>query len=125
MTKKYYECHITMEGSPQDVQEKARKWEGSPIDWKFSAIDGDILLGDGLKCYYTKHFNVRVPAEEVLSRLHAMAECLEYLGIKVTRRKVEMVLYDDRSTKTSACTSGCIACHLDDLKPWHAEGGYT
>lgn len=124
MTKSYYECHITMEGDPKEIEEKVQEWAGF-VPWKFSAIHGDILLGDGLKAYYTRHFNARMLPTEVMRNLHSYADQLQALGIKVTRRKVEMVLYDDRSTKVGSCEGGCIECHLDDLKPWHAEGGYT
>lgn len=33
---------------------------------------------------------------------------------KITRRKIEKVIFDDRIEKIS-CVGGCVECHLDDL----------
>lgn len=105
----YYECHITMEGNPEKIRPvvESRKW-------KFSCIDGDINLGDGIKCYATKQFNKKFDAKTIQSKLFDMAIVIEHFDIRVLRRKVEVVIFDDRSSKVR-CTGGCIECHLDDL----------
>lgn len=123
-SKNYFECHVTMEveedGRHSGNRLKARQVvEG--LGWKFSAIDGDIVLGDGVKLYATRHYNARLPAEEVVATLHKVADAIAAAGIKVTRRKVELVLYDDRSSKVRPCDGGCIGCHLDDVKGGTAE----
>jgi len=87
---KYYECHVTMEGNPVDI-----KPDVEALKWKFSAIDGDPTLGDGIKCYATRHFNYKIPESLVLSTLQMVADSLESTH-KVTRRKIELVLFDSR-----------------------------
>lgn len=41
--KAYYECHITIESANKDKTKQAVEVLG----WKFSAIDGDPVLGTG------------------------------------------------------------------------------
>lgn len=113
--KSYYELHITME-EPAERREFLRAAVQSATGWKFSAIDGDIVMGDGVKFYATTHLNARLPERTVLLSLHQAADRLaNAFSINVTRRKVERVLFDDRSSKVKPCDGGCPECHLDDL----------
>jgi len=109
MTKQYYECHITMTGNKENIKPLVEAHK-----WKFSAIDGDPTLGDGIKCYATRHFNTRVGELSVLNRLHEVADILKNYGINVIRRKIEKVIYDDRN-ETVKCDGACPECHLEDL----------
>jgi hypothetical protein len=111
MTKQYYECHITMEGDPKVIRPLVERTK-----WKFSAIHDDIILGEGLKCYATRHFNVRKDESLVLMMLRSTADSLEANGVKVIRRKVERVLYDDRIDKPGSCNGACVGCHLEDYE---------
>lgn len=113
--KSYYECHITME-CPEETDRARAKSAVEKIGWKFSVISGDIVLGDGHKAYATRHYNARIPEQTVLHHLNSAADWAEAVGVKVIRRKVEQVLYDDRSSKVRPCDGGCVECHLDDLK---------
>lgn len=117
MAKSYYELHITMEAADSTEREKVQL-KVEDLGWKFSAIDGDIVLGGGVKLYATKHLNAKLDEPHVVRFLHDVADEIKTAGITVTRRKVERVIYDDRSSKVrpESCTGGCIACHLDDLK---------
>lgn len=108
MAKQYYECHITMLGDP-----KWLRWPVEAMKWKFSAIDGDPSLGNGIKCYATRHFNIKKSPEEVKLLLTIAATELSKKGINVIRRKIENVIYDDR-IETVNCNGGCPECHLDD-----------
>ncbi len=99
----YYECHITMIGIPSVVKPivEANKW-------KFSAIDGDPVLGDGVKCYATMLFSKNKPYDDILFDLHKVAIAVQNSGVKVLRRKIEFVLFDDRS-KDVVCDGSCCA----------------
>jgi hypothetical protein len=111
--KTYYECHITIE-----AREPLRGYVRSCVEalgWKFSAIDGDIVMGDGVKMYATRHYNARIPEDEMVLMLMSAADQLRVKGLNITRRKVERVIFDDRSAKVKPCDGGCIECHLDDL----------
>lgn len=92
--KEYYECHITMLARDFAVAEMVTKTTG----WTFSKIDGDPDLGEGVKCYATKHFNCdRMTKEEVIGALNDAAHLIACSMIEVIRRKVERVIYDDRT----------------------------
>ncbi len=105
MSKQYYECHITMLGDSVVLKALVK----THTNWKFSAIDGDPTLGAGIKCYATRHFNAKFPDETVLKFLHETADILEAAGANVIRRKVERVLYDDRSStvRLGSCNGAC------------------
>ena len=91
--KEYYECHITMLGEPEKIRPIIVE-EG----WTFSAIEGDPDLGPGLKCYATKHFNIKIDQKTVERLVHNEARHLnEYKNLNILRTKVEKVVYDDRS----------------------------
>lgn len=109
MNYSYFECHVTMIGDPKKIRPLVEREK-----WKFSVIDGDPVLGNGIKCYATRLFNKRLTVHVVTSKLLKVAETLSNNGCTVIRRKVEQVVFDDRSTKMN-CSGGCKDCHLDDL----------
>ena len=90
-TKRYYECHITMLGAPAYLKSITEA-----LKWKFSCIDGDPVLGAGVKCYATMHYSSLKTRAHVIERVNAVAESLTRLGAAVIRRKVEYVLYDSK-----------------------------
>lgn len=100
----YYECHITMLGDKEQIRRCVEA-----TGWKFSAIDGDPVLGAGVKCYATMFYNQRVPEYQVQAAVRVAANELTEAGIQVTRRKVELVIFDDRSDKVN-CNGACPEC---------------
>lgn len=95
--KAYYECHITLESTDKDKTRKAVEVLG----WKFSAIDGDPVLGAGVKCYATRHYNHRHQSVSIVSIVNHTASLLHEMGEEITRRKVELVIYDSRSVSVA------------------------
>lgn len=114
MSNQYYECHVTLQVEPP--RREALKDIILHHDWKFSCIDGDPVLGEGVKAYATRQFKGTMDREVVLQLLQDMADLLEhYHHYQVVRRKVELVIYDDRSSKvTFECKGGCPECHTED-----------
>lgn len=105
--KNYYEAHIT---TKNHVPEKII----TDLGWKYSKIDGDPTFGVGIKCYATKLFNVRHDKSVVLAELHKVADILSTGGYNVIRRKIELVIYDDRSSKVRfECNGLCPECKGD------------
>lgn len=93
MKQRYYECHITMQGSPKDIKPIIDGMKG----WKFSAIDGDIIMGNGVLCYATAHFNyLKFTEEQVIGIMNSIAEDIAEQDINVIRQKVELVIYDTK-----------------------------
>jgi len=104
--KQYYEAHVTMLGSPAGIEPLV-----TALGWKFSAIDGDPNLGTGVKCYATRQFNKRFGEMLAIDNLLMAAGRLEAAGVKVLRRKVELVVFDDRSKAVrEACDGACPEC---------------
>ncbi len=102
---KYYECHITMLGDPAKIKPLVESYK-----WKFSAIDGDSVFGDGVKCYATMMYSALNDQQYCVNKTLDVANNLELLfHVKVIRRKVELVVFDDRS-KDVKCDGGC--CEL-------------
>ncbi len=89
--KAYWELHVTMEGLPRTLKQKVES-----VGWKFSAIDGDPILGAGVKCYATSHLNKKVPLEAAIALLTETGSALRKIGCNVTREKVESVDFDRR-----------------------------
>lgn len=104
--KNYYECHITMLGDKNILRPLVEQSK-----WKFSAIDGDPVLGDGIKCYATMFYSNRFKDTDVLDKLLAVANDLAAAGAQIIRKKIEFVIWDERdSGDVSVCDGNCVEC---------------
>lgn len=90
--KRYYECHVTLMGHPDTIRPHV---EAS--GWTFSAIDGDPVLGAGVKCYATIQINAsKNPLGSVIAKVNIAGATYRAAGLAVLREKVELVVYDLR-----------------------------
>lgn len=90
MSKEYYEAHVTFSSTK----------EIGLFGWKFSKIDGDPVLGDGVKSYLTRQFKATRPLSAVVEELEQVATNLrEDYGEDVLRTKVELVVYDSKNVE--------------------------
>lgn len=90
----YYELHVTME-KVQDV--KACRLFLSSQMWHYSCINGDAVLGDRTLHYGTRAVNGDSTLSHVKAVLNNMVNELTSGGYTVLRRKIEMVIYDERT----------------------------
>lgn len=90
-TKRYFECHVTMIGDPGLIRPIVEE-----VKWTFSAIDGDVDLGAGVKCYATRQFNERSGLPQAIGAVSQISEALQKCGVTVLREKVELIVYDRR-----------------------------
>ena len=90
-TKPYYECHVTF------MADKDFKEQVEALGWRYSRIDGDPMLGAGVKTYATKHFNAKLHLDVVVEAVNTAATMLAMKGARVQRVKVEVVVYDIRA----------------------------
>jgi len=93
MFKPYYECHVTFMSQPTLLSEIARELK----KWKTSAIDGDPLLGDGVKCYLTRHYSGDESREILHADMDHAAQRLKSRSLEVLRHKIELVVWDSRA----------------------------
>lgn len=117
MRKQYYECHITIEGPRLRGPNLKLQNLIESLGWKYSVIDGDIVLGPGFKYYATRHYNAKYGEQYIIDELCNVAEFISRnitKEEKVVRRKCEFVVFDDKKSG-EPCNGGCPDCHVDDL----------
>jgi hypothetical protein len=81
-----FEAHITYDGRHRAVVEYH-----CPKGWKFSAIDGDPVLGKKVFCYLTSY---DVDGKRLLERLYTAIAAVPVLPC---REKIEMIVYDTKT----------------------------
>jgi hypothetical protein len=95
--KRKFEAHITC---PRDASAIVEKFAGD--SWKFSAIDGDPVMGKRPYCYLTAY---DTDAGRLLDNMEQTAEKLRWEEVEILRQKVEEIIYD---TKTNwNCMEQC------------------
>jgi len=88
--KVYFECHITFTKSKNEKPLVFNKW-------KYTSIDGDPVLGAGVKSYYTRQYPATLDIKEIIKDMDKLIPIInKEKGNKVLRTKVELVLYDNR-----------------------------
>lgn len=97
----YFEAHITVSANDVGHPAQMRSILDNQPGWKFSMIDGDPVLGAGTKCYATKQFPSTRSPKSILTEIDDVADVLTRGSLMVVRRKIEHVIFDDRSSKVS------------------------
>lgn len=89
--KQYYEAHITFTCNTDGYIPEYKTWT-------FSKIDGDPVLGKGIKCYFTKHFKPSTSLELITQEMDSIKLHMDSFLINVQwlRSKVELVVYDTK-----------------------------
>jgi len=91
MTKGDWECHITIDTNNSPEAHEKLKELVELLHWRFSKIDGDPALGQGVRCYATQLYHDKDVA--VYMTVNAASFFLSK-GWIVVRRKVEHVIHD-------------------------------
>lgn len=83
-----YECHLTYEEASPYTKESLKRY-ANECGWKFSAIDGDPVLGKGVKLYLTCH------DKSVRSLFRKMREATTTGRLpRPIREKIERIVHD-------------------------------
>lgn len=79
-----------MEAKPDTIQGTVES-----LGWKFSKIDGDPTLENGVKCYATKHYNKKYSLSLIIDVVaETSQEINRFCGAEILREKVQLVVHD-------------------------------
>lgn len=87
-----FEWHVTIEPT-ENGDRTLLKDAIERLGIKYSCIYGDLLLGDRLLCYATGHAETFKTAEK---QMNFTAHQLDLMTFKVLRRKIELIVYDEK-----------------------------
>lgn len=95
-SKQYYEAHITFTCNTDGYIPQYKSWT-------FSKIDGDPVLGEGVKCYLTKHFKSSKSLKSIIEEMDLIKVNMDLfmINVKWLRSKVELVVYDTKTMHQS------------------------
>jgi len=85
-----FECHITVHAISADRAQQV----ADDLRWKTSEIARDPLLGDATYFYLTRHDS---RYEDLIEHMHGTCDALLALGIEVVRKKIELIMYDNKT----------------------------
>ncbi len=94
-----YEAHITIDAHPSEVS-YLEKFCTTDTYWKFSKIDGDPVLGNGVKVYFTAHakdiagYLLLKAQMKIVSKAFSVYKL--YMNSKIVRMKIEKICFDVR-----------------------------
>lgn len=94
-----FECHITFP-LKQDLA-ALRTLRNAPQfeHWRFSAIDGDPVLGPGVHAYFTSHATNYIT---LYTSMKTFVGALTQDGVNVVREKIELIMYDTKTGEGGA-----------------------
>lgn len=91
-----YECHITIK---DNVEHSTIEKILNNVNWKFSCIKGDPILGKQTFCYATKHYPTNKSKEEVIEKVNEASNLFEKNGLEIIRKKIELIIWDTKYEK--------------------------
>jgi hypothetical protein len=84
-----YECHVTFNKErEEDLKDLAKEFH-----WKYSAIDGDPVLGNKVFAYLTTHDK---DYDTIYRRMKTVEELACLQGTLPVRSKIEHIVYDTK-----------------------------
>ena len=83
-----YELHITLTSTESNFFIQFG-------NWKFSKIDGDPVLGPGVKCYLTTHTRTFKEAVDTMTRAMTFLDGTADFVV-IHRSKIEHIVYDEK-----------------------------
>tara|TARA_R110000782_G_scaffold148701_2_gene241431 strand:+ start:136 stop:456 length:321 start_codon:yes stop_codon:yes gene_type:complete len=83
----YYEVHITFIGPLNETP---------PRPWKYSQIDGDPVLGEGIKAYLTRQYKGGTEKMLMINDIEITSVWLKRIGHTILREKIEDVIFDTK-----------------------------
>ncbi len=85
-----YECHITCSRIDSNKVLKIAE----ETKWKFSAIDGDPIMGKEPYCYLTQYCS---DPKDLYDSMKLVCRLLTSYDVKVLREKIEQIIYDTKT----------------------------
>src|SRR5690349_9915611 len=87
-----YEAHITFD--KQYAEKLKPGLATSTVNWQYSAIDDDPIMGQKPYCYWTGYSS---DPNVLLGSMQAVSWALTGSGVPVLRQKIERIIYDTKT----------------------------